>query len=300
MKNLNQPIALPSSDISLFIKREDLIHPTIPGNKYRKLKYNLEAAAQSRKSTLLTFGGAFSNHIAAVAAAGQKFGFKTIGIIRGEELVNNIGDNPTLAFAVRCGMKLIFTTRELYRDKNIGALQEFNQKDFSECYMIPEGGTNDLAVRGCQEILTDDDRAYDYICCSVGTGGTIAGIINAAAPHQQVLGFPALKGDFLSDEICKFATAKNWQLVPDYHFGGYAKINAELVGFMNDFSTRHGMLVDPVYTGKLLFGVMDMIERNKFRANSKILVIHTGGQQGIAGMNIRLKNKNLPLINTDV
>lgn len=296
---MNQQIHVRDSSVTLFIKRDDLLHPIISGNKMRKLKYNLEQAQLQDAQTLVTFGGAYSNHIAAVAAAGKEYGFKTIGIIRGEELVNNIGDNPTLTFAEQCGMKLIFTSRELYRTKDIGALR-LHQVDFSHCYIIPEGGTNALAVKGCAEILTDDDFDFDVICCAVGTGGTIAGIINSAASHQKVLGFPALKGDFLSDEIRKFAFADNWELTTAYHFGGYAKVNADLIAFMNDFYSAHQVLLDPVYTGKLLFGVMDMINNKKFPAGSKILVIHTGGLQGIAGMNIKLRNKNLPLINTDV
>lgn len=278
------------------VKREDLIHPYISGNKYRKLKYNLSQAQTDGKRTLLTFGGAFSNHIAAVAAVGQEYGFKTIGIIRGEELVHKTEENPTLKLAGNCGMAFKFVTREEFRNKDsaefIGRLKD----EFPEGYIIPEGGTNDLAVKGCEEILTDLDAEYDYICCSVGTGGTISGLINSSKSHQKVLGFPALKGDFLKEEISKFAKNPNWQLLTDYHFGGYAKINTELIGFMNQFKREHHIQLDPVYTGKLMFGVMDLLKQGYFPKTSKILIIHTGGLQGISGMNAKLKKKHWPLI----
>lgn len=278
------------------VKREDLIHPYISGNKYRKLKYNLERAKWDGKDLLLTFGGAFSNHIAAVAAVGKEFGFKTIGVIRGEELEDKVDDNPTLKYAKDCGMRFQFVTRETFRHK---ISDEFIQKlrsKFGNFYLIPEGGTNDLAVYGCEEILLDEDSEFDYICCSVGTGGTISGIINASSPHQMVLGFPALKGDFLREEISKFAKNQNYQLISDYHFGGYAKINPELIGFMNQFKKDHGIPLDPVYTGKLMFGVMDLLKQGYFPEKSKILAIHTGGLQGVSGMNTLLRKRKWPLI----
>jgi 1-aminocyclopropane-1-carboxylate deaminase len=296
---MNQQIILENSSITLFVKREDLLHPSISGNKFRKLKYNLEEARIQKADTLLTFGGAYSNHIAAVAAAGVEHGFKTIGIIRGEEIVNKVGDNPTLSFAQHCGMKLIFTTRQQYRHKNLEELS-VSGTECDKFYIIPEGGTNELAVRGCEEILTPEDSEFDYVCCAVGTGGTIAGIINSSAAHQKILGFPALKGNFLADEISKFAHGNNWELISGYEFGGYAKIDADLITFINAFYKQTNIALDPVYTGKVLFGVMDLIKGDFFPTRSKILVIHTGGLQGIKGMNIKLNSKNLPLIITDV
>lgn len=295
--SINQPIKLPQKDsVELYIKREDRIHEHISGNKYRKLKYNLQEADKLGYTTLLTFGGAFSNHIAAVAFAGQKFGFKTIGIIRGEELEDKINDNATLQFAKMNGMHFKFVSRSNYREKSSDEFLEQLQKEFGEFYCVPEGGTNALAVKGCEEILSDSDTMFDYICCAVGTGGTISGLINSARPHQQILGFPALKGDFLSSNISKFVTRSNWKLITDFHFGGYAKINVELIEFINQFKHLQDIPLDPVYTGKLMFGVYKLIEDNFFPKQSKILVIHTGGLQGIAGMNQKLKQKKLPLI----
>jgi len=281
---------------ALYLKPEYLIHPQVSGNKYRKLKYNLIEAKRLRKSTLLTFGGAFSNHIAAVAAIGQQEGFKTIGIIRGEELVDKVATNPTLAFAKNCGMHLIFISREEFRHKNEANFLDHLKAEYGDHYLLPEGGTNELAIKGCEEILTKGDAQFDYICCAVGTGGTIAGLINSALPHQKVLGFPALKGDFLTEEITKFANSNRWELIKAYHFGGYGKVSAELIAFMNHFKRAHQLPLDPIYTGKMLFGIADLMQQGFFPKTSKILVIHTGGLQGIEGMNLRLKQQNKPLI----
>jgi 1-aminocyclopropane-1-carboxylate deaminase len=290
---LNQllPLELPNG-ITLEIKREDLLHPFISGNKFRKLKYNLVQAKAENLHNILTFGGAYSNHIAAVAYAGKEQGFKTIGVIRGDELGDKIADNPTLQFAQECGMQFEFVSREAYRLKTESEFILKLKNKFGSFYMVPEGGTNDYAVKGCQEILTDEDASFDFICCAVGTGGTISGIINSTLSHQKVLGFPALKGDFLKDEIRKFATNERWELVNDYHFGGYGKVNEQLVQFINQFYQETQVPLDPIYTGKMVFGVMDLIQKNYFPENAKILLIHTGGLQGIKGMNTILKNKN--------
>ena len=294
---MNQKITyeLPNG-ISLEIKREDLLHPFISGNKFRKLKYNLLQAKAENQETVLTFGGAYSNHIAAVAYAGKERGFKTIGVIRGDELGDKIAENPTLKFAQECGMEFEFVTRESYRFKaEPNFIANLRQK-FGSFYLVPEGGTNEYAVKGCEEILTEEDAKFDFVCCAVGTGGTISGIINSVLPHQKILGFPALKGDFLKDEICKFATNANWELITDYHFGGYGKVNEELIQFVNHFYKRTQVPLDPIYTGKMVFGVIDLIQKNYFPSNSKILLIHTGGLQGIKGMNALLKSKNKTLI----
>lgn len=280
----------------LFIKPEYLIHPYISGNKYRKLKYNIEEAKQQSINTLLTFGGAFSNHIAAVAYAGKICGFNTVGIIRGDELGNDILNNPTLNFAQQCGMDFKFISRTEYRLKTNDEFIEKLKLELGEFYLIPEGGTNDLAVKGCEEILTEEDKHYDFVCCPVGTGGTISGLINSSHSNQKILGFPALKGDFLTEEIRKFATHLNWELITDYHFGGYAKINEELISFINQFKLKYNIPLDPVYTGKMMYGIFDMLEKQYFPKGSKILAIHTGGLQGIDGMNIKLKQKKMPLI----
>ncbi len=280
----------------LYVKPEYLIHPHISGNKYRKLKYNLIAARHHKKETLLTFGGAFSNHIAAVASAGKEFGFSTIGVIRGEELMHQVEVNPTLKFAKQCGMVFKFISREDYKNKTAEVFTQNLKNEFGDFYLIPEGGTNLLAIKGCEEILVDDDNEFDYICCSVGTGGTISGLISSSLPNQKIIGFPALKGDFLQEEISKFATKSNWKLMTDYHFGGYAKINTELISFINQFKDEYNIPLDPVYTGKMMFGIFDLIKKGFFPKSSKILAIHTGGLQGIEGMNTILKQKHLPLI----
>ena len=293
----NEKIHVPEGyGVNLYIKREDKIHTFVSGNKYRKLKYNLLEADNLGFKTLLTFGGAYSNHIAAVASAGDILGFKTIGVIRGNELGNSINNNPTLNFAQQKGMQFKFISREAYREKTDLGFIESLKNEFGSFYLIPEGGTNHLAIKGCEEILNKEDKDFNYICSAVGTGGTISGLINCSKPSQQVLGFPALKGDFLKQDISKFALKTNWELKTDYHFGGYAKISPELIMFINQFKKENNIPLDPVYTGKMMFGIFDLIKKGYFPKGTKILAIHTGGLQGIEGMNAVLKNKNLPLI----
>jgi len=292
---------LDKKGLTLVVKREDEIHPFISGNKYRKLKYNLEEANKKGQKTLLSFGGAYSNHISALSFAGQLHGFGTIGIIRGDELGHDLGltldQNPTLRFAHENGMRFKFISRENYRKKDSPEFLEILKSEFGDFYLIPEGGTNELAVKGCEEILTEDDEQYDFICVAVGTGGTISGLINAAADHQTVLGFPSLKGAFL-EAIIKEKTKEsvNWKLIHEYHFGGYAKINENLISFINDFYQQTTIPLDPIYTGKMMFGIMDLVQKDFFNRNSSILMVHTGGLQGIEGMNQRLLKKKLPLI----
>lgn len=274
------PFTFPQG-IQLYLKREERLHSTISGNKFRKLKYNLIEAKAQGVTTLLTFGGAYSNHIAAAAAAGHECGFETIGVIRGEELIDKIVENPTLCLAQKNGMQLHFISRSDYRRKADTDFIEQLKSKFGEFYLIPEGGTNSLAVQGCEEILTEQDKQdFDYVCCAVGTGGTIAGIINSSSETQKILGFPALKGDFLFDEIRQWTTRTNWDLCLDYHFGGYAKTTPELLQFIQNFQQQTNIEIEPIYTGKMLFGIFDLIEKGYFPANSKILAIHTGGLQG--------------------
>lgn len=281
---------------SLFLKREDLLHPFVSGNKFRKLKYNIKTAEAQGFKTLLTFGGAYSNHIAAVAAVGKELDFKTIGIIRGEELQSKIAENPTLAFAQNCGMQLHFISREAYRAKNDDEFLKTLKKQWGEFYLLPEGGTNALAVKGCMEILKTIDDNVDYICVPVGTGGTMAGLVEASKKYQKVLGFSALKGTFQTSEIAQYTSKSNFEIIDDYCFGGYGKIDVDLIRFMNDFKKKTNITLDPVYTGKMMFGIMDLLKKGHFKENSRIFAIHTGGLQGIAGMNQKLKKKNLPII----
>lgn len=299
MNSENQQIVLPILDekkITLFTKREDKLHPYISGNKYRKLKYNISDAKTREFKKILTYGGAFSNHIAATAYVGKENELQTIGIIRGDELRNRWHENPTLRFAHANGMQFKFVTREWYRTKETSEAIRQLEKEFGVFYRVPEGGTNELAVKGCEEILTQSDHDFTVITSCVGTGGTIAGIINATNVNQKVLGFPALKGDFLKKDICKFVEKMNWDLETNYNFGGYGKVTNELIGFMNDFKSKTGIPLDPVYTGKMMFGIFDLISKDYFKPGTKILAIHTGGLQGIAGMNILLKKKNLPIL----
>jgi len=291
LQQLQHPL-LAQRNLTLWVKREDLLHPHISGNKWRKLKYNLQEAKAQSKETILTFGGAYSNHIAATAAAGAEFGFKTIGIIRGEE---HLPLNPTLAFATQQGMELHYVSRELYRHKNEPDFLAELAAKYNQPYIVPEGGTNQLAVKGCTEIVEDITIDFDVICCASGTGGTIAGIIAGLKGQKQVLGFPALKGgDFLETEIEQLsysysgANYSNWQLITDYHFGGYAKVKPELLQFIQAFQEEHQIPLEPVYTGKMFYGLFDLIFKGYFPEGTRIVAVHTGGLQGNAGFKERL------------
>lgn len=263
------------------IKRLDLIHPQISGNKFFKLKYNLLAARQQGFEKVLTFGGAYSNHIAATAFASHKFGFQSLGMIRGEELAQR-PLNPTLATAQQFGMQLEFISRNAYRQKDQPDFLQHLQQQYPDFYLIPEGGTNALAVQGCREILTAEDAQFDLICCAVGTGGTFAGLIEASQQHQQLLGFSALKGDFLTHEVAQLTTKRNWRILDNYCCGGYAKTTPELIQFIQTFEQRYNIPLEQVYTGKMLRGIFDLIDQDKIGPDQKILLIHTGGLQGRA------------------
>ena len=272
-----------SSGINLFVLRLDKIHPHISGNKWYKLKYNLEEAKRQKKDTLLTFGGAYSNHIAATAAAGKEFGFKTVGIIRGDELGEN--ENPTLRFAKECGMEFRFVSREEYKNKNTSELIRSITSSLANFYLLPEGGTNELAVKGCVEIISHIDIPFDYVCCPVGTGGTLAGIIFSLQKNQKAIGFSVLKdGEFLKEEVEKLLTSplppSKGEINTEYHFGGYAKHAPELLKFIFDFEKENNIPLEQVYTGKMMFGIYDLIKKNHFLKNSTVIAIHTGGLQG--------------------
>lgn len=287
---------LKEKQITLTIKREDLLHPLISGNKFRKLKYNVLRAIDLQKTELLTFGGAYSNHILATAAAGYENGLSTIGVIRGEELKDNLENvllsNETLKNAHELGMRFEFLSRAAYRNKDDSEFLLRLQKKYPNAFIIPEGGTNNYAIKGCEEILVENDQSFSYVCCAIGTGGTITGLINSSNKYQKVLGFPALKGEWIQNEIEKLNPNKNnWEIIGNYHFGGYAKVPKELVTFVNNFKEQTGIPLDPIYTGKMMFGIIDMVQKEKFSKGTDILVIHTGGLQGIAGINQKLRNK---------
>lgn len=278
--------------------RTDLIPGHLSGNKYFKLKYNLAYAKEKGYSQLLTFGGAFSNHLYAVAAAGKDFQFQTIGLVRGEELRDKTR-NPTLSFCEKKGMELHFVDRSTYRKKDQPDYLKKLQTQFPKAYIIPEGGSNDLAVKGTSEILNKQSHSYTHICCSAGTGGTVAGIIQSSQKDQKVLVFPALKdSDFLHSMIQRYTDKKNYSLINDYHHGGFAKYSDNLLTFVNDFKSQHGIPLEPIYTGKMVFGLMDLIKKDYFPQGSCLLVIHTGGLQSIEGINQKqkLKNKDLLLL----
>ncbi|MGV6832446.1 MAG: 1-aminocyclopropane-1-carboxylate deaminase/D-cysteine desulfhydrase [bacterium] len=280
----------------LYINPDYLNHPKISGNKMRKLKYHLVEFVKGDQNQILTFGGAYSNHIAAVAALGKQFNIKTIGVIRGEELKTKEYQNPTLKYANECGMKLEFVSREHYRLKESLEYLDALKNKFGNFYHIPEGGTSALAVKGCEEILLNNSNQYDYVCVSVGTGGTLSGLSNSAYKHQKILGFTALNENYLEERINQYTVKNNWKLIRDYHFGGFAKINSELISFINEFYSNYKIPLDPIYTGKMLFGIFDMIKKGVIEKDKKVLAIHTGGLQGIEGMNQVLTRKKLPII----
>jgi 1-aminocyclopropane-1-carboxylate deaminase len=295
--NQNIDVSSLGCDVSLAIKREDLLHPIISGNKYRKLKYTIAHVLEISQKCMLTFGGAYSNHIAAVAAAGKLNNIKTIGIIRGEELAGLYMQNPTLRFAQEQGMLLVFVSRAQYALKETPAFLKTLHDNYGDFYTVPEGGTNDLAIKGCAEILTPKDDQYDYICLCTGTGGTLAGVVSSLKEHQKAIGFSALKGTFQDQVVSKYTSNTNYSITDAYCFGGYAKVDITLIDFINTFKQIHGIGLDPVYTGKLLYGVFDLIKKDYFSKNSRILALHTGGMQGVAGMNLKLEKMNLPQIN---
>ena len=282
---------LQAKKVRLFVKREDVLHPEIGGNKWRKLKYNLRKMRVQKRQKLLTFGGAFSNHVSAVAAAGKLLDFQTIGIIRGEKIEPL---NPTLARAEANGMQLHFINRTSYRTKYQIPFQAKLKQQFGDFYLLPEGGTNAFALPGCAEIMGEievqmEDSLPNYVCVPCGTGGTISGLISSKKRWAKILGFSVLKGDFLRRDVEQLLTdftseiTDNWQINTDYHFGGYARSRPELLTFINDFYRQFGIPLEPIYTGKMLYGIFDLIEKNYFEKGAKVMVIHTGGLQGIEG-----------------
>lgn len=269
-------------DLKVFIKRDDMIHPVISGNKWRKLKYLLKQAQAENKTHLVTFGGAYSNHLLATAAAAAKFGFKSTGFVRGEEV-----NNDTLFLCRLHGMNLIFTDRGSYRDKS--ALFKLHFAEDNNAFFIDEGGASALAAKGCSELINELPDIYDHIFCACGTGTTAAGIINGLSERKfptQFHGIPVLKsGEFLRSEIDNFLeTPSAYQLHTDYHFGGYGKVNDGLIGFIKQFVAETGILIEPVYTGKMLYALYDLATKNYFKPGSRILAIHTGGIWGLLGM----------------
>ena len=269
-------------DLKVFIKRDDLIHPIISGNKWRKLKYLLKKAQSLHKTHLVTFGGAYSNHLLATAAAGAKFRFKTTGIVRGEDV-----ENDTLFLCRLHGMNLLFTDRESYKDKYALFAQLFQHDPLA--FFVDEGGASEEGARGCSELVNELTETYDHLFCACGTGTTAAGIINGLNNNHLSATFhavPVLKnGGFMRDEINKLLLQPtDYQLLTAYHFGGYAKVNEELIAFIKHFVTKTGILIEPVYTGKMLYAIYDLASKKYFEPGSRILAIHSGGIWGLLGM----------------
>ena len=295
LQELAEPIAA-AQGVRLLLWRDDLVNPDLPGNKARKLKYNLQLARAQGHHTLLTFGGAYSNHIAAVAAAGRLMGLRTVGLIRGDAPAAGVALNPTLARAVADGMALHYLDRTAYRQRNDPDFVAEQVHRFGPAYVLPEGGTNTLALAGCAELVAEIRRetAFDALAVAVGTGGTLAGLLEGLAGQQHAVGVAALKnGGFLRGEVDALTQAAsgrlftNYSLQTSHHFGGYAKHSAELLAFIRHFQLRHGVLLDPIYTGKLLFGVLDLIGQGYFSRGSTVVAIHTGGLQAWAGWESR-------------
>jgi len=291
VQELQSPL-LAEKGVRLLVKRDDLLalseNGGFCGNKWRKLQYNLIEARAQGKKRLLTFGGAFSNHIAAVAEAGEVFGFETIGVIRGEAPAT---PSHTLQLAAARGMQLHYTSRSDFRRKTdpewIASLVE----KYGDCYVLPEGGTNKLALDGCRTLVEEirvqcADTLPDYYCVACGTGGTLAGVIAALNGQAKAIGFSALKGRFMHDAVAQLLSEygagsfNQWEIQDSYHFGGYAKTTPELFAFMDTFLGEHGIPLDRVYTAKLFFGLFDLIEKGYFEPGSLVVAIHTGGLQG--------------------
>lgn len=268
--------------IRVFVKRDDLIHPYISGNKWRKLKYPLEQAKREKKTKLVTFGGAWSNHLLATACAGAKFGFKTHGFVRGEAVTN-----PLLQLCKLFGMELEFVGRAQYQDKE--SLFDKSFRNVQTAYFIDEGGRGPLAARGCSEIVSELQQSYQHCFCACGTGTTISGLAEGMAKHQPNVvlhGIPVLKGgSFILDQIATLGIQNRDQirLHLDYHFGGYAKTKPALIEFIRDFTRQTALLIEPVYTGKLFYALHDLILQGQVARGSNVLVVHSGGLTGFLG-----------------
>ncbi|WP_165372141.1 1-aminocyclopropane-1-carboxylate deaminase/D-cysteine desulfhydrase [Emticicia agri] len=280
LEPLSDPMYVEKS-LKVFVKRDDLIHPQISGNKWRKLKFNLIEAEKQGYHKLITFGGAHSNHLYAVAAIGRYFGFETTGIIRGDEL--NSYSSITLQYAHECGMQLQFVSRQAYKDKN--QLLGIYRKD--DQYVLPEGGTNTLSLAGVGEMVQEirQQLGYDpdYIICPVGTGGTIAGILSAVSAKTTVVGVCVLKNaNYLENEITTLLQSgadnysENYRIFWEFHHRGYAKKTPQLMSFIEAFNEKNGFSVEPVYSGKMFYA-FDELVKNEIRDNSTIVLIHTGG-----------------------
>jgi len=289
-------VELDAHSISLSVKREDKLHPTISGNKWRKLKYNLKQAKSTGCDTIVTFGGAFSNHIYSTASACKAIGLRSIGIIRGEYDIHN----PTLIFAKRCGMELVFVSRSDYSGKESSPAIKAILDTYSNYILIPEGGSNELAALGINELAKEiNETPHDIIMVSAGTGATATGILQGLDSSKELWIFSSLKSDYLEEEIKQKVDAEKHtqaKFINTYHYGGYGKTPAELVAFINDFKAQTHIPADPIYNGKLISGFTDLTLKNKVNPNKSYLWIHTGGLQGIEAYNYMAQKKERPII----
>lgn len=289
VQKVNFPL-LEKTGVDLYVKREDLIHPVISGNKWRKLKYNLEYILNEQKEVAVTFGGAFSNHIYAFAGACNIYDIKGVAFIRGE--VDDL-NNPTLQYARKMGILLESLSRSEYRRKDNSEFLSTLGRMYNNSHIIPEGGSNDLGFLGCKEIGSEEDLSnYTHVCIAAGTGCTAAGIISSGCQKIEV--YPALKGDFMEGEIRKWIGAKSeFDLIRNYHFDGYARTSNSLISFINDFYQTTSIPLEPIYTGKMFYGIFDRIRNGVYKKGDRLLAIHTGGLQGIAGYNYM--NPSIPI-----
>ncbi|MCW5908851.1 MAG: 1-aminocyclopropane-1-carboxylate deaminase/D-cysteine desulfhydrase [Chitinophagales bacterium] len=283
---LNEPL-FDEKGVQVYLKRDDQIHPYVQGNKWRKLKYNLLEARLQQQNTILTFGGPYSNHIYATAAAARMFHFRSIGIIRGEEPTIK---SPTLKFAASQGMELYYMDRVTYRHINEPYSIESLRVQLGDFYYVPEGGTNQYAIEGASEIVSEIDFAFDYITSPVGTSGTLAGIVAGLNGRNFAIGFSSLKGeDTLTTKVNALLleytgrSFTNFSINFNYHFDGYAKISSGLVEFIHQFRAKHNIMLEPVYTGKMMYGLYDLIQTDYFKRGDVIVAVHTGGLQGLCG-----------------
>ncbi len=297
IEKLDEPL-FEKKEIQVFIQREDLTHPIISGNKWRKLRFNVEKTQQLKKKAILTFGGAHSNHLHATAEACKLANIKAIGIVRGEEI-----DSKTLSDCKNAGMDLIFVDRQEYQLKDTKEYLNWLNEKFDYPYIIPQGGDNYYGTLGCMEILKGQTLNPDLIFVASGTGNTASGILLASNENQKVVSVPALKGEFMKDEIRSsiqnFLQNKEVAeeylerlvVLNDYHFGGFAKYKPELIEFISNFHKKHQVKLDPIYTSKMMFALYDQIEKNQIPKNTTVLAIHTGGLQGIEGFEKRYSLK---------
>jgi 1-aminocyclopropane-1-carboxylate deaminase len=294
------------AEVDVFLKRDDLIHPAISGNKWRKLKYNLEAIKDQKLEGFITFGGAYSNHLAAAAYAGKQADIDMIALVRGE--IDDM-QNPTLNFVKACGMQLQALSRAAYKSKADADFLMQLQAQYPKHLIIPEGGANLFGVRGCIEILEETDFTPEIVVAPLGSATTFTGLVLSAKPQSELWGFPAVKGGaYLRNTVNNFITkaketglvpatfpSPKWQLITSYHFGGFAKTTPAFIHFLNAFYAETGIPLDPIYSGKMMYGLLEEIKAGRIKPGGTVLVLHTGGLQGISGMNQRLRKKNLQI-----